>query len=214
MEARDADRMTGKYRLKRFALMIPALALVVSCAPVRSRLKLVQGNIRFSQGKYAEAAGFYIEAMDDTTTAPYAAYSLGVIYFTLDQDEAALARFNEAEKNASAEENRELIYRSRYNSGIIRFTNGDFEEAASDFKRALEVNGSRVDAKLNFELSMLSLMRKREDAQVRTTQKGSVTADDSRRKSEILFNFVRQKESNRWKSWDFTGETDSGYPDY
>ena len=206
--------MTGKYRLKRFALMIPALALVVSCAPVRSRLKLVQGNIRFSQGMYAESAGFYMEAMDDPATAPYAAYSLGAVYLAMEQDDAALARFSEAEKNASVEENRELIYRSRYNSGIIRFTNGDFEEAASDFKRALEVDGSRVDAKLNFELSMLSLMRKNESAHVRTTQKGSVTEDDARRKSEILFNFVRKKESNRWKSWDFAGETEMDGPDY
>jgi Ca-activated chloride channel family protein len=132
----------------------------------------------------------------------------------LEQDEAALDRFREAEKNASVEENRELIYRSRYNSGIIRFTNGDFQGAAADFKRALEVDGSRVDAKLNFELSMLSLTQKKESAQVRTTQKGSVTGNDSRRKSEILFNFVRQKESNRWKSWDFTGETDTDGPDY
>ncbi|MDR2344010.1 MAG: tetratricopeptide repeat protein [Spirochaetaceae bacterium] len=200
--------------LKRFVLVITAVALFVSCAPVRSRLKLVQGNVYFSRGKYAEAAGFYIEAMDDPKTAPYAAYSLGAAYFVMEQDEAALARFGEAEKNASVEENRELIYRSRYNSGIIRFTNGDFEGAAADFKRALEVDGSRVDAKLNFELSMLSLTRKGESAQVRTTQEGSVSANETRRKSEILFNFVRQKESKRWKSWDFAGETDTDGPDY
>ena len=174
----------------------------------------MQGNICFSQGKYAEATGFYTAAMDDPGTAPYAAYSLGAVYLAMEQDEAARVRFNEAEKNAAVEENRELIYRSRYNSGIVRFTNGDFEGAASDFKRALEVDGSRVDAKLNFELSMLSLMRERESAHVRTTQKGSVMENDIRRKSEILFDFVRQKESNRWKSWDFTGETDMNGPDY
>jgi hypothetical protein len=69
------------------------------------------------------------------------------------------------------EGNRQLIYLSRYNSGIIRFTNGGFAEAASDFKRALEVDGSRVDAKLNFELSVLSLMRERESAHVRATRR-------------------------------------------
>jgi Ca-activated chloride channel family protein len=207
-------KMNAKYMVKRFALIVPAITLFVSCAPIRSRLKLVQGNIYFSRGLYAEAAGFYIEAADDPATAPYAAYSLGAVYLALEQDEAALARFSEAEKNVSVEENRELIYRSRYNSGIIRFTNGDFAEAASDFKRALEVDGSRVDAKLNFELSVLSLMRERESAHVRTTRKGSVTENDSRRKNEILFNFVRQKESNRWKSWDFAGETDADGLDY
>jgi Ca-activated chloride channel family protein len=206
--------MMCAYALRRFVLAVSVLALFASCAPVRSRLKLVQGNIYFSRGMYAEAAGFYIEAMDDPKAAPYAAYSLGAVYSAMGQDEAALARFNEAEENALIEENRELVYRSRYNSGIIRFTNGDFADAASDFKRALEVDGSRIDAKLNFELSMLSSMREKESAHVRTTQKGSVTENDSRRKSEILFNFVRQKESNRWKSWDFAGEPGTDGPDY
>jgi Ca-activated chloride channel family protein len=200
--------------LKRFLLGAAVFALAVSCAPVRSRMKLVQGNVYFSRGMYAEAVGLYIEAADDPAIAPYAAYSLGVAYAAMEQDDAALARFGAAEKSVLPEANRELVYRSRYNSGIVRFTNGDFEGAADDFKRALEVDGSRVDAKLNFELSILSMRRKREEAQVRTTQKGSVTENDERRKSEILFNFVRQKESNRWKSWDFSGETDWEGPDY
>jgi Ca-activated chloride channel family protein len=163
---------------------------------------------------YAQAAGAYIEAMNDSKTAPYAAYLLGSAYFAMEQDEAALARFGEAENNALMQENRELIYRSRYNSGIVRFKNGDFTGAALDFKRAMEADNTRIDAKLNFELSMLSLMQKKESAHVRTTQKGSVSEDERRRKSEILFNYVRQKESDRWKSWDFTGETDVSGEDY
>jgi tetratricopeptide (TPR) repeat protein len=189
-------------------------AFCVSCAPELAKLKLVEGNVYFSRGKYAEAAGAYMAALEDAKTAPYAAYLLGSAYAAMGQDEAALARFDEAEKNVPARENRELIYRSRYNSGVIRFTNGDFAGAAADFKRALEVDGARIEAKLNFELSTLSLMRKKENAQVRTTQKGSVSEDDRRRQSEILFNFVRQKEAERWKSWEFTGETNNSGLDY
>jgi tetratricopeptide (TPR) repeat protein len=163
---------------------------------------------------YAQAAGAYIEAMKDAKTAPYAAYALGSAYLAMGQDEAALARFDEAEKNALMRENRELIYRSRYNSGIIRFKNDDFSGAAADFKRAIEADNARIDAKLNFELSLLSLMRKKENAHVRTTQKGSVREDDRRRKSEILFNYVREKEGEHWKSWDFSGETDVSGDDY
>jgi Ca-activated chloride channel family protein len=189
-------------------------ALCASCAPVRAKLKLVEGNIYFSRGMYAQAAGAYIEAIKDAKTAPYAAYSLGSAYFAMNQNEAALDRFSEAENTAQSKENRELIYRSRYNSGIVRFTNGDFSGAANDFKRAMEADGARIEAKLNFELSMLSLTQKKENAQVRTTQKGSVSEDERRRKSEILFNFVRQKESGKWKSWDFTGDPDNSTPDY
>jgi Ca-activated chloride channel family protein len=186
----------------------------ISCTAVSARLELVKGNMNFSRGKYAEAAAAYIEAMKDSGAAPYASYALGNVYFATGQNEAALDRYAEAEKNAHARENRELVYRSRYNSGIARFTGGDFEAAAGDFRRALSADGSRVDAKVNFELSLLQLMRKKEDAQVRTTQRGSVSEDERRRKSEILFNFVRQKEADRWKSWDFTVESEDAGPDY
>jgi tetratricopeptide (TPR) repeat protein len=152
--------------------------------------------------------------MNDPKIVPYALYALGAAYFAMEQYESALERFDEAGKNTQAEENRELIYRIRYNSGVARFTGGDFAGAASDFKRALEADGSRVDAKLNFELSLLHLMREKENPQVRTVQKGSVGEDERRRQSEILFNFVRQKESDRWKSWDFTGESNDTGPDY
>jgi tetratricopeptide (TPR) repeat protein len=195
-----------------FAALV--LTLYVSCTPVMAKLKLIEGNVYFSRGLYAESAGAYITAMKDAKTAPYAAYALGSAYFAMGQDEAALARFGEAEENAVVEENRELIYRSLYNSGIVRFKNSDFSGAAADFKRAMEADNTRIDAKLNFELSMLSLMQKKENAHVRTTQKGYVNKDDRRRKSEILFNYVRQKESDRWKSWDFTGETDVSGEDY
>jgi tetratricopeptide (TPR) repeat protein len=128
------------------------------------------------------------------------------------QNEAALGRYAEAEKNAP--KNRELVYRSRYNSGVVRFTGGDFEAAAADFRRALEADGSRIDAKVNFELSLLQLLRKKEEAQVRTTRKGSSNEDERRIRNEILFNFARQKEADRWKSWDFTVESEESGPDY
>jgi Ca-activated chloride channel family protein len=210
---------TGVARLKFvhsavFAALLVQLALCVSCAPVSAKLKLVEGNLYFSRGLYAEAASAYIEALKDAKTAPYAVYALGSAYFAMEQDDAALARFGEVEENTAIEENRELIYRSRYNSGIVRFKNGDFTGAAADFKRAMEADSTRIDAKLNFELSILSLMQKNENAHVRTTREGSIREDDRRRKSEILFNYVRQKESDRWKSWDFTGETDFSGEDY
>jgi tetratricopeptide (TPR) repeat protein len=191
-----------------------AVLFCASCTAVSARLELVKGNVYFSRGKYAEAAAAYIGAMKDPGAAPYASYALGNVYFATGQNEAALDRYAEAEKNAHERENRELVYRSRYNSGIVRFTVGDFGPAADDFRRALEADGSHIDAKVNFELSLLQLMRKKEDAQVRTTQKGSVSEDERRRKSEILFNFVRPKEADRWKSWDFTVENEDDGPDY
>jgi tetratricopeptide (TPR) repeat protein len=195
-------------------LLFLVFLLLASCAPARSKLKLAEGNIFFSRGMYKEAVASYLEAAKEPGTAPYAAFALGSVYYELGQNDAALLRFKEVEESASYPDNRELIYRCRYNSGIVRFKNGDFEGASADFKGALEADPARVPAKLNLELSMLSLLQRQDSALVRTTQQGSVSEDSERRKREILFNFVRRKESDKWKSWDFSGEEENAGPDY
>ncbi|MDR0383245.1 MAG: tetratricopeptide repeat protein, partial [Spirochaetaceae bacterium] len=91
------------------ATVAAVVAFCASCAPAAARLELVKGNISFSRGGHAEAAAAYIKALKDPGAAPYASYALGNVYFAMGQNEAALGRYAEAEKNAP--KNRELVYR-------------------------------------------------------------------------------------------------------
>jgi tetratricopeptide (TPR) repeat protein len=195
------------------AIVSAIFLLFASCSGARERMLLAEGNFHFASGQYAAASGEYMEAMADAEAAPYAAYALGAAYLPLGQDAAALARFAWAEQAAVLPENRELIYRCRYNSGVVRFRNGDFAGAAADFKRALDADGSRTGAKRNLELSLLRLSLQNEATQEAAPDR-PVTGAERGRKSEILLEFVRRIEAGQPKTWDISGETDETGPDY
>ena len=48
----------------------------------------------------------------------------------------------------------EVLYAAFYNAGVLAHRNSDFEEAQDFFKKALQINSSRLEAKINLELSM------------------------------------------------------------
>jgi Ca-activated chloride channel family protein len=198
----------------RIAIILLSAPIFYSCAQADGKLKMALGNFYYSRGLYVEAASAYFDALDYNSEAAYAEYALGCAYLAMEQSDAALERFQSAEKKAVQDDKKELIYRIRYNSGVVRFKSGDMAGAAESFKSALEADGSRMNAKLNLELSVLSLLRQQETAHVRTTQQGYVNEDNNRRKREILFEYVRKKETDKWKSWEWSGETNENTPDY
>ncbi|GMO36542.1 MAG: hypothetical protein Ta2F_12500 [Termitinemataceae bacterium] len=198
----------------RILILILLTQFFYSCLQTNGKLKVALGNFYYSRGMYVEAASAYFDALDYSAEAAYAEYALGCAYLAMEQSDAALERFSSAEEKALREDKKELIYRIRYNSGVVRFKSGEMLQAAEKFKGALEADGSRMNAKLNLELSVLSLLRQQETAHVRTTQQGYVNEDENRRKREILFEYVRKKETDKWKSWEWSGETNENTPDY
>ncbi|MDR2842162.1 MAG: tetratricopeptide repeat protein [Spirochaetaceae bacterium] len=201
------------FFFKNIVLLV-LLMLITSCSGMQGKLKMALGNFYFSRGMYVEAIGSYMDALKYPDEAAFANYAIGSAYLAMEQSSAALGRFKAAEEKAVRDGKRELIYRIRYNSGVVHFKSGDMLAAADSFKRALEADGSRVNAKLNLELSMLSLLRQNETAQIKNTVEGSVHEDNERRKQEILFDFIRKKESDKWKSLEWPGEEDETGLDY
>jgi Ca-activated chloride channel family protein len=97
------------------------------------------------------------------------------------------------------------LFRSRYNSGIARYRAGDFAGAAADFRRALETDGSRQDAKRNLELSLRMLSRKSASA----TSVAPLGRREAGAEPKVLFDFIREKESDRWRSREWKGDSSS-----
>jgi Ca-activated chloride channel family protein len=198
---------------------LAALALLLSCflascgSPVSGKLKLLQGNFFNTQGLYTEAILAYLEALEFPETAPYAEFGLGSVYLALDEGPAALQHFAAAEEGLAPlfrEDHRELIYRIRYNSGVVRFHAGDYGTAADQFRAALETDGSRIEAKRNLELSLLSLTRQSSGA----ASSPGVNFRDELRGTQVLFDYIRRKESDQWKSREWVEDTLSAGPDY
>jgi Ca-activated chloride channel family protein len=200
------------YAVSKFApLLSPAsiLSLAVlfsSCS--QGKIILMEANYMNSRGRYDEAIVSYLKAMNYEEAAPYAEYGLGLTFYLLDENKPALKRFEDSQKILKvlpAGEHNELRYRTSYNSGVVLFSEGDFQAAATAFKDALRENPRRIEAKRNLELSLMSIAR---DAR----KNGETQREDKAR--DVLFDYIRDREEQRWKSMEWAPEEKPTGPDY
>ncbi|MDR0443796.1 MAG: VWA domain-containing protein [Treponema sp.] len=180
--------------------------LLQNCS--QGKLYLMQANYLSSHGRYDEAIASYHKAGNYEDTAPYAEYGTGLTFYLLDENKAALKRYADSQKmlgTSLSGEHRELRYRINYNSGIIYFSEGDFRSAAEAFKNALREDPRRMEAKHNLELSLMSIERETEE---------NKTEQGNNQTREILFDFIRRKEENQWKSREWNAEDEPAGLDY
>jgi Ca-activated chloride channel family protein len=172
----------------------------------------MKGNMQSSQIQYTEAISTYSEALRYTEAVPYAEYGLGVVYLFLGEDDAAFMRFNNASAMIDSElvqDDDELRYRIHYNRGILYFHASNFDKAASEFKNALKIDESRIEAKRNLELSLLSM-----EQQSSAVSASPVEITDDESNDNTLFDYLRQKEVDSWKKSESSEEQNSPWLDY
>jgi len=172
------------------------------------KLLLLEANYLNSQGRYDEAQAAYVRALDHDAAAPYAEYGLGNVLHSLEDSTSALLRYDNSLKTIETSvgsEHRELRYRNFYNSGIIFFEDGDYHSAAISFRQALRLDPRRIDAKRNLELSLMSITM---DAKIKNQGEGR------QEQREILFDYLRQEEQQRWRSREWTPEDNFSGLDY
>ena len=199
-----------------FLSILLCVFLFGSCSKIQGKLLIMEGNFYNARGFYTEAISSYLKALN--YEAPYAEYGLGSAYFALEEGSAALDRYNSAVKGIEEqkpENHAELRYRIYYNTGIIHFEKGNFEDAAEAFRDALKVDGSRIEAKRNLELSLLTITRTPSAPQsVSSLKEDENSREASKGSSAVLFEYLKTKEQDRWKSREWTAESAYTGPDY
>ncbi|MDR1250471.1 MAG: tetratricopeptide repeat protein [Treponema sp.] len=207
----------AKFRLSGlFLLLATLLLLLASCfrgSQAAGKLMLLRGNFYKAQGLYTEAILVYLEALEYEDVAPYAEYGLGSVFLALDEQAAALRHFTAAEERLTdmlREDHRELIYRINYNRGVVCFHAGDFAAAADQFRAALETDSGRIEAKRNLELSLLSMTSQSPGA----ASSLALSPEEAEGGSRALFDYIRRKEQDQWKSREWSGEAAFTGPDY
>jgi Ca-activated chloride channel family protein len=198
-------------------LLCLAALLDSSCTRTQGKLLIMEGNFFYSRGFYTEAVSFYLRALDYGEAVPYAEYGLGAAYFALEEGNAALARYQAAEKGLfehGGEAHSELRYRIYYNMGIIHFEQGDYTKAADAFREALKIDGSRIEAKRNLELSLLTVARTGVPPGLSPSPATDAGREGTGADNSVLFDYLRRKEQDQWKSREWSGEDDFSGPDY
>ena len=195
------------FPVPRSLFPILLLLSVTACSNISGKLLIIQANFLNSQGRFTEAVEKYTKALEYKDAAPYAEYGLGSVCLSMGEEETALANFEKAGNlldSLPPTSNRELRYRVCYNKGVARFSGGNFSSAADSFREALKIDGRRIEAKRNLELSILSTARQN-------------TASGEHRENEglsALFEYIRQKELAQWSNREWQPEDDSTEPDY
>ena len=207
----------GIVKAAKGGKILAALACIFilnSCTKAQGKLLIMEGNFFNSRGFYLEAISSYLKALEYEEAVPYAEYGLGAAYFALEEGEAALERYKAAEREISGEGHSELKYRIYYNTGIIFFEKGDYEGAASAFRNALKMDNSRIEAKRNLELSLLTLERSSTPQAASSERRAENASEGEGGGSAALFEYLREMEQEQWKSREWLSESDSSGPDY
>jgi len=191
-----------------FCYLLPFICyLFLGCSNSSGKLLIIEANLLSSQGRFTEAVTQYTKALEYEDAAPYAEYGLGSVYLSMGEEEAALDNFTKAGNMLDGlppTVNRELRYRVYYNMGVAQFSGGNFSGAADSFREALKIDGRKVEAKRNLELSILSTARQ-------NTMSGENRQNEG---LSALFDYVRQKELAQWTNREWQLEDDSTEPDY
>ncbi|MDR1231437.1 MAG: VWA domain-containing protein [Spirochaetaceae bacterium] len=224
--------------------ILPLMLLLHSCAPAEAKIRLLEGNFFVARDMLDEAETSYTRARSLAAPGdiPYAIYALAFVQLRRDEKEAVVDR-EEAEDSAAipllgeahtlianenaadtdritqafrhrhGEQHRELAYRIHYNAGLAHYNAGKPEEAAWEFRQALLADPGRIEAKRNLEIS-LALLENKSGLQTSEVKTARPVREGTSRGNSVLFDFIRQKETNKWKSWAWQGEEGDSLQDY
>ena len=147
------------------------------------------------------------KASGDDTLEQYALYGLALTYMSQNQFPAALERFAMISDSAPPS----LRFAAAYHAGLIAHKKGDYEEAVRRFRQALQADGSKIDAKINLEISQ-------NDALARRRMKNSGITGVSEEKNtdaaeETIFKRIQEMDRKQWKNSE-TEESSGSSLDY
>jgi len=201
----------------RFSFLIFLFSLFSSCSETQGKLLIMEANFLNTRGYYTEAISAYLRALQYKEAVPYAEYGLASAFFALEESDAALDRYLEAENALEllGDAHNELKFRIHYNRGIIYFEKGEYNEAALAFREALKIDSGRIEAKRNLELSLLTDTWRSPSAPVYSPE-GADSPDNVQDEgsSQVLFDYLRAKEQEQWKSREWVEEITPNGLDY
>ena len=194
-------RFFGPKSIKASAAAVISLVTLIFSGCSSETKDILKGTLSYHQKKYRHSVSCFMEAAEnaaakaDSTKQSYALYDLGTAYIMLGEDAAALEQF----KSIAADAPDAVRYSAFYNAGVLAWRNSDFEEAREYFKKALEIDSTRMDAKINFELSV-----QQTEAKGKQNQSNQIQASQEdvspQNLEKAVFQHIKENDQKQWKN--------------
>ena len=176
---------------------------LASCSSARVYVGVVQSVNSYSHGDYQEANRSLIRLRDNGAFAPWISYDLGTVYYALGEPASAMDIWSTAVPTQTGD----LAFRLAFNLGVLDYERGAYDSAYHHFRRALEIDPTSVEAKVNLEYAVEKL-----DTAGSGKSEGDRTAPPGAEVERVL-QYLERLEENSWKSTESIDQT-AGAPDW
>lgn len=162
--------------------------------------KVLLGTYEWHKKNYRKAVAMYLSVVEKADeekkqTLNYSLYDLATAYSMSGEENAALERYSQISSDAP-----QLVrYNAYYNAGIIAHNQGNFDSASEYFRKALEIDNTRLEAKINLELSIQMT-----EAQSRQKESEILPAHEEKEHNQDLentvFQHIKENDKKQWKN--------------
>lgn len=196
----DLSRIIPDLKKLTLSSVIISGIFFTSCSS--DTAKILKGAYAFNQQQYSHAISLFMEVNEDAVESNnvesenFALYDLGTTYAMLEEDEAALQKYAGISENAPLR----VRYSAFYNAGVIAHKNGKYDDAMSYFRKALEIDNTSIEAKINLELSIAQA-----EVDVQHNKSDASTPAQEEKESnpgleEAIFQRIKENDQKQWKS--------------
>jgi len=176
--------------------LVPALVAalsLVSCSDWGDGWDIIQGNAAFQRGDFQKASLSYLATLGTGDSRDVVNYNLGNVYNALGETNTALSVWARIVRPGSEE----LAYRLAFNKGYLLYQRGQYDQAVQEFRTALLMKPSSLDAKRNLEICLLKTQNFGSALPARAR-----TADHTEpgETQKALLDYINRLEGTRWKA--------------
>lgn len=164
--------------------------------------KILFGSYEWHKKNYRKAVALFLSVVENADeerqqTLDYSLYDLATAYSMSGEEAAALDRYSQI----SADAPQIVRYNAYYNAGIIAHNQGNFDSASEYFRKALEIDNTRLDAKINLELSiqMTEAQSRQNESEILPTHEEKEHNQDL---ENTVFQHIKENDKKQWKNSD------------
>ena len=192
---------SNKTTVSKFGTIFCVLMILTLTGCSDSTSDILKGTFAFAKRQYSKAVSYFHSAHENAQKngneqkLSYTLYDLGTAYSLLGEDEAAMEKFSQISTDAPVA----VRYGAYYNAGILAHKNEDYEQAVEYFKKALEVDSTRLDAKINLELSIQNVevnVQHEQSQAIPSAQDNSINRD----LENAVFERIKENDQKQWKN--------------